>query len=211
MNPFSKHNITKLSLALVLLIIIVNSCFAQAKTDTLATKAKRLKQLYNIAVNSSNGDFYKEQFFNAFPNTFKQLNDLYGDENNKPGPLSNDAFGHIHELFNNITNINDTLYYKKIIGIATDAHYDADAVNYFQDGLEKRILDKPALALYLLRDKTEKNIVNVWAFYFDYENSSIKKENYNKLIKLIPSSNKKMITLITAGYQKSTKYWKDNH
>jgi hypothetical protein len=199
-----------LILAFVCLLISANNSHAQ-NSQALIAKSKRLKQLYNMAVNSSNGDFAKQQFFNEFPNTFKELNDLYGYETNKPAPLYEDGIGHIHELFNNLTNINDTLYYKKIIAIATDAHYDADAINYFHDGLQKRILDKPALALYLLRDKTEKDIINVWAFYFDYENSSIRKDNYNALIKLMPPDNKKMIALITTGYQKSTKYWKDNH
>jgi hypothetical protein len=210
MNFYINPYLIKFTIALTLgcLVIVAGNTFGQ---DALATKAKRLKQLYTIAVKSSNGDMAKQQFFDAFPNTFKELNELYGYEKDKPAPLYENADQHIHDLFNNLTNINDTLYYKKIITIAIGAHWEADAIGEFQDGLQKRILDKPQLTLYLLRDKTEKDIASFWAFYFDYENSFSRKRSYDQIIKQVPANNKKMIALITIGYQQSTNYWKDNH
>ncbi len=199
-----------LILAFVCLLISTNNIFAQS-SPTLSAKAKRLKQLYTMAVNSSNSDIAKQQFFNEFPNTFKELNDLYGDENNKPGLLANDAIGHIYELFNNLTIINDTLYYRKLVSIAIGAHWDADGVNYFQDGLKKRVLSKPMLAVYLLQNKPDKDITDFWFFYFDFENSFSRKQSYGQIISQLPAKDKKMIMLVNNGYQRATKSWKDNH
>ncbi|MBC7398323.1 MAG: hypothetical protein H7289_00145 [Mucilaginibacter sp.] len=180
------------------------------KTD-LSAKAKKLKQLYLLVTKSTNSEIYEEQFFNEFPNTFKELNELYGYEKDKPAPLYYDGLEHIYELFNNLKSINDTLYYKKIVSIAKGARYDADAVSYFQSGLRDKVLANPKLILFILKNKPEKEVIGFWSFYFDYENSSARKKNYIELIKKIPAQNKNSIRFITAGYEKSTKYWTNSH
>jgi len=136
---------------------------------TLQAKAKKLKQLYLLSTSSSKeaSIVYKEQFFIEFPQTFNQLLELYGYNDNKPAVLYFEGENHILKLFNNLDNINDTLYYKKIISIAIGGHWDADAVNYFQYGLRKRVLNDPELTVYILKDKSEKDIKSFWFFYFD--------------------------------------------
>lgn len=54
----------------------------QYSNDSLMVKANKLKQLYLLSTSSSKdvSNINKEQFFNKFPNTFKQLNELYGDD-----------------------------------------------------------------------------------------------------------------------------------
>ena len=142
-----------------------------SQQDSITLKAKRLKYLYLLSTSSSNGirDTYQEQFFKEFPNTFGQLLELYGynEKDKKPNILYNEAPNHILNLFNNLLNINDTLYYKKIIQISIGGHWDADAVNYFQDGLQKRVLDNPKLTLHLLKQITNDKIKSFWYFYFD--------------------------------------------
>ena len=140
--------------------------------DSLNAKANQLKRLYKLATSSSTGvsNIYKRQFFDAFPNTFKQLDELYGDNNdinNKPSLLNNQAEDHIIHLFNELTTINDTLYYKKIISIAKNGHWDADAINFFQHGLEQKVLKKPILVVYILKNMSDDNIYGFWHFYFD--------------------------------------------
>ncbi|SDT26419.1 hypothetical protein SAMN05216490_2895 [Mucilaginibacter mallensis] len=168
--------------------------------DSIKTKAEKLKHLYVLSTASSSDmkDVYKQQFFDEFPNTFKGLNDLYGYENSKPAILYFESAAHILELFNNLQNINDTLYYKKIISIAINGHWDADAVNYFQHGLRNRTEFKPELIVYILKSLPEEQIKSFWYFYFDGVHP--KKEIADSLLK-IKSIDNKVYTLMLAAHQ----------
>lgn len=137
--------------------------------DSITLKAKKLKQLYLLATATSQDmrNIYTEKFFNEFPDSFKELNSLYGYENDTPSILYYEAENHIIKLFNNINTINDTLYYKKVINIAIGGHWDADAINYFQHGLNDRAEKKPELIVYLLKQMEIKAIKSFWYFYFD--------------------------------------------
>jgi hypothetical protein len=136
--------------------------------DSIIVKAKHLQELYKLSTNSSSKtQIYRKQFFDLFPNSFKELNDLYGYNNGIEAPLYNQVEKHIFELFNNLNNINDTLYYRKIVSIAIGGHWDADAVNAFQEGLRKRVLGKPNLIVYMLKEIPDKEIESFWYFYFD--------------------------------------------
>ena len=136
--------------------------------DSLQIKADSLKQLYTLATFSHvNKEIYEKQFFDEFPATFNQLNDLYGDKENKPAMLNNEAENHIIDLFNKIKSVNDTIYYRKIIGIAIGGRWDADAVNYFQHGLRERVENNVALTIYLLKKLKAADIKSFWFFYFD--------------------------------------------
>lgn len=140
--------------------------------DSLNLKAKKLKQLYLLSTASSKdvSNIYKQQFFDCFPNTFKQLDELYGDHegaDHKPAPLNDQAEKHIADLFNNLDDINDTLYYRKIVSIAVGGHWDADAVNFFQHGLRSRVLGNMALTVHILKGLSNDKIQSFWYFYFD--------------------------------------------
>ncbi len=162
---------------LLLLIIFFNISLSKGSLklyengaigDSIIAKAKHLQELYMLSTSSSSKThFYRKQFFNLFPNSFKKLNDLYGYNNGIEAPLYNQVEKHILELFNNLNNINDTLYYKKIVSIAIGGHWDADAVEAFQEGLRKRVLSKPNLVVYLLNEIPDEKIKSFWYFYFD--------------------------------------------
>ncbi|MFI5139176.1 MAG: hypothetical protein ACHQIM_15240 [Sphingobacteriales bacterium] len=142
--------------------------FKSEQQDSLQLKAKKLKQLYILATASTDTkEIYEKRFFDEFPGTFKQLNELYGYENSKAAILYYEATEHIMGLFNNLNSINDTVYYRKTIGIALGGKWDADAVNYFQAGLKDRIEKKPELAIYILESLPEKDVKSFWYFYFD--------------------------------------------
>ena len=125
---------------LLFVFLLSNSVYAKNQplahtnnqtNDSLSIKAKTLKQLYKLATSSPQGtsNIYKQQFFDAFPNTFQQFNALYGnnlDAHHRPTPLYYQAEDHLLNLFNQLSGIiNDTLYYKKIISIAIDGKWDA--------------------------------------------------------------------------------------
>lgn len=136
--------------------------------DSLTLKAKKLKHLYMLAKNSSGQkEINEENFFNEFPGTFNELNLLYGYIENKPAPLYEESELHILGLFNTLTAINDTVYYKKIISIAIGGHWDADAINFFQHGLEQRVITKPELTVSILKKLPNSQISSFWYFYFD--------------------------------------------
>lgn len=166
-----------MKIAKLIVILILNAGFyANAQStavsnnhsnDSLSLKAKKLKHLYLLSTASSNdaSDVYKQQFFDCFPNTFKQLDELYGDH--KSAPLNDQAEQHIVDLFNNLNNINDTLYYRKIVSIAVGGHWDADAVNFFQHGLEAKTAINPNLIVHVLKSLSNEKIQSFWYFYFD--------------------------------------------
>ena len=140
----------------------------KAPVDSIALKAKKLRQLYILSTASSDTkEIYEKQFFDEFPGTFMQLNELYGYENGKAAILYYEAENHIIQLFNNLNCINDTIYYRKIINIALGGHWDADAVNYFRAGLIGRAEKKPELIVYILENLPEKDVKSFWYFYFD--------------------------------------------
>ncbi len=146
----------------------------QPVVDTLAIKAKKLKRLYLLCTSSQvNVDIYQRQFFDEFPATFSELNDLYG-YSSKASILYFDAEKHIARFFNNLNSVNDTLYYQKIIGIAINGRWDADAINYFQHGLKEHVENKPELTVYILQKLSEEKMKSFWLFYFDAPHPSKK-------------------------------------
>jgi len=174
----SKLYFVKQFINITLIVIIFNVCHAQNTKlsdgtnqfpDSINLKAKKLKQLYLLSTSSSAGvkEEYHQQFFDAFPNSFNEFNEIYGYVNNKPAILYFEADKHIIELFNKLRNINDTLYFKKLISIAIGGHWDADAVNYFQNGLKNRVINNPELTIYVLKNRSKKDIKSFWYFFFD--------------------------------------------
>jgi hypothetical protein len=141
----------------------------QKKADdgTIVEKAKKLKELYRLCSESRIKEPYKIAFFNAFPSTFEELNELYGYNNHTPAILYSSSYDHIIGLFNNLDLINDTVYYKKIISISINGHWDADAVNAFQKGLTKRTISNPELIVDILQNMPDDTIKSFWRFYFD--------------------------------------------
>jgi hypothetical protein len=138
-------------------------------SDSITLKAKNLKRLYLLSTSSSGAnEIYKQKFFYEFPNTFGELDEIYGYNKNKPAPLYREAQTHIIGLFNNLNEIiNDTVYYKKIVAIAIGGHWDGDAINYFQNGLIQKVDSNPKLIAHLLKNMPDKKIKSFWFFYFD--------------------------------------------
>jgi hypothetical protein len=100
---------------------------------------------------------------------------------------------------------------KKVILISFFAHYEADAVNYFNHNLEAFIASRPKAFIKILQGFNGKQIISVWTFYFDYENCFDRKKSYNRTLKLISPINKNMTALITSGYEKSSAFWKNDN
>lgn len=210
------NDMKKLCSLLVTVLIfsaLFSSCFAQmpktrTNNDSIQLKAQELKELYFKATNSPGiSDIYKRHFFDAFPNTFNALNRLYGDTGDTIAILSGEALNHINYLFNDIGSVvNDTIYYRKIISIAMGGHWDADAINYFQQGLRNQVLAKPELVAYLLKGMPDKQMQSFWYFYFD---SPYPDKEIPEKLSVIKEADTHMYSLMEATLKDVQQSWKD--
>lgn len=145
---------------------------AQHPPESYRLKAQRLHGLYALLVSSSGKarQAYQRRFFQAFPSTFKELEGLYGnrlDAHQQHAPLYGEAEQHIAGLFNSLPRIDEATYYRKLIALAIGGHWEADAVNFFQNGLMNKVLANPGLVAALLQPLNKEQILSFWAFYFD--------------------------------------------
>lgn len=131
----------------------------------------RLKDFYIKATTNTDSLNFQTQFFNTFPSSFKEFNNTFGYFNNEDphlayaGALYFESEKYLN-LFFRMTTVPDTAFYKKIIGIAIGGHWDADAINYFQAGLRKKVFTNPKLAFDILKNKSNKDIKSFFFFFF---------------------------------------------
>lgn len=193
-------------LTVSVLIVTQSFCVAQ-------TKSQILQKTYQLASSAKGPEAgkYQRQFFDAFPSDFKSLNKLYGWNNStdKPAPLYRVSLQHINYFFN-LNNINQDSLTKKIIEISNNGKNDADAISYFQSNLITRVLAQKATFIRILKGFTKRDIISVWCFYFDYEDTKARKEAHKKMLQLV-GNDKEMARLITNGYYKSVKKNASSH
>jgi hypothetical protein len=204
----------------LLIILVFSICFyAKAQkilsqnsysNDSLILKAAKLKRLYMLSTASNNDtrNSYNQQFFDEFPKTFEQFSELYGDDSDihhKPALLIGQAHQHIIQFFKLKTR-NTSKYYEKIVSIAIGGKWDADAVNFFQEGLRNKVLDNPVLIINVLAHMSNDKIRSFWYFYFDEPYPE--KKLPEQLLK-IKSINFRIFTLMIEAQSQVLKYWKE--
>ena len=104
----------------------------------------------------------------------------------------------------NLKGIDDTLYYKKIINIAVGGKWDADAVNYFQHGLQSRVLTKPELTVFMLKKMNKNDIGSLWNFYFDGPHP---KNHFDPSLEKIKFIDGEIYKVMMASYKEELKAW----
>lgn len=130
-------------------------------------KAKKLEEYYSKSYSNTDSLKYRQLFFEEFPNSFIELKSIYDYEFDKPNILVEKAYEHIFLLFNNLDNIEDSIYYNKLINVAIDGKWDADAIFCFQYGLQNRVFQNPELTFDLLYSRNDKEIKSFFYFFFD--------------------------------------------
>lgn len=195
-----------LTLALVTGLTVSN-VYCQYAGQGLISKANKLRTAYKKVLGTSNKASSETNFFKEFPNTFNELNALYGFNNDTPAVLYNDASKHILEVFNELKSINDTLYYRKIIGISIGGKWDADAINYFQDGLQKHVTQNTTLTCYILKQLPENDIRSFWYFYFD---SPHPKENLESDLMSIEQIDSVIFKYLIEEHKKVVADWREH-
>jgi hypothetical protein len=196
----------------VLSLVSCKNCPAQRNrnlaNDSIIKKAQQLKELCIKSSGPNGGNEYFQQiFFDNFPNTYNELIQLYGYNNDTPAILYNYVEQHIVNMFNELHSVNDTLYFNKLTSISINGHWDADAVNAFQEGLRQRVLDNPELVIYVLRKNHIHNIESFWHFYFDGPHP---KKNIDERLSVIKEKDPEMYSVILKAHNDIVVDWDKN-
>ncbi|WP_299125902.1 hypothetical protein [uncultured Winogradskyella sp.] len=101
-------------------------------------------------------------FLKQFPKNFKQYNDYFGwdNVNEAPQKLYTEAEDYTEYFFDLLRNPKYKAYEKNIINICIDGHWEADAINYFQDETLKYIKENQKYSLVnKLNDSDAKSVL----------------------------------------------------
>jgi hypothetical protein len=123
---------------------------------TIDERIKILQESYRNYASTKTVDTvkYQQQFFNAFPDNFKDFEAIYGFDDNTgvEAPLYKDLqySPHIDSLFNKLKVIDKEAYYSKLISVSIGGKWDADNVTSLQQGLRQHIYADLSLTLAII-------------------------------------------------------------
>lgn len=146
-----------------------------------------------------------EKFFCAFPNSFKEMQAVFGfDENKGEAPLYNYPNGeNMIKYFAKLNTISKEIYYDKYINICVDGVWEADNIRE-AFGLEDRLINDTKAACSSLSKRTDKEIKSVFHFIFDgpHPKNEENEKKYNELLPVLTKQNEKLGNLLKATYKK---------
>lgn len=145
-----------------------------------------------------------ERFFCAFPNSFKEMEDLFGySEQTKAAPLYRRVDGApILEYFKNLTTISKADYYNRYINICVGGVWEADHIRVAFDIDEKLINDTHAVCTELSK-RTDEDIASVFRFIFDgpHPQNFGNEYRYKALLPRLNSYSARLGKLLTQAYK----------
>jgi hypothetical protein len=145
-----------------------------------------------------------ERFFCAFPNSFKEMEDLFGfSEKNRGAPLYNYEDGAaILEYFKNLTTIPKADYYNKYINICVGGVWEADHIVHAFD-FEDKLINDTHVACTELSKRTDEDIASVFRFIFDgpHPQNLRSKVIYKRLLPRLNSYSARLGKLLTRSYK----------
>lgn len=147
----------------------------------------------------------KQVFFENFPKSFLQFQELYGyDDAKGKAPYYDSAEKHLNFFFKTSEVVKNDDFINKLIDISRDGKWDADFVNSFQEKLRSYFFIKYDLFIKLLKKRNETEVKGFWYFFSDepHFNSEIStkvlkllekeiemKKNYLYIIKKVKEDN----------------------
>lgn len=152
-----------------------------------------------------------KEFFNAFPNTFQDFNQLYGyDDKTGERRLYSKYEEHITYFFN-CSEVSDREKLNKAIRIGIDGKWEADASSMLQDAAFKLIKDQPNEAKEILDSLPDKKAASFWYFLFDGPHPSDKEivKKVDSLSSLL-GKNSKQSKLLSEQYKKLVVDWSEH-
>lgn len=177
----------------------------QQHTLSMQNRIDNLKRYYLQSTINTRDIEARSFFFDNFPNSFSQLDSIYGYVNDKPAPLYFGYHNHIANLFNKLDEVIDVeKYYSKLINIAINGHWEADAISDFQRGLREKIINNPELAFSLLEFKNDSEIESFWIFFFDGPHP---KKMIPEQLQYFSEKDKRIYSLLEKALDKVCKSW----
>ncbi|GAA0872265.1 hypothetical protein GCM10009117_14120 [Gangjinia marincola] len=120
-----------------------------------------------LLLKKSYEDKNEDQFMKQFPSSFITFMDYFGwnEIENNPNPLYDVSIDYINYWFSNLSKKEHKKYEDKLIGIAMNGSWQADAVNYFQYNMIEYL--KRENAFTLINKINEEDAKSVLFFLFD--------------------------------------------
>lgn len=184
----------KASIVVFILLSVINA-EAQNNTD----KISDLQDAYDRVISDKSKENWIH-FFDIFPNTFESFDSIFGYRENQKGPLYDMYQQYISLFFEAQNHIKGEVYYDKLIRIAKDGIWDADANSLFQACIFNFVIDDSANSqrgsfLETLSTFSETDISNFWRFYFEDLYPDCYGEKYRKTLFLLQGYEKLLLIM----------------
>jgi hypothetical protein len=195
----------KKAVTIIVFIIFAFVC----KSQNEVTLDSLIVKYYHLANTSKDSNLYKEKFFKIFPDNFQLFDSIYGYTELDNGdaffsPLYSVSCEHIDRFYATIDVVDATVFYKKIINISQNGHWESDGVNCFNHSLRELLLNNTEHFLKILGSYTDIKIKSFWHFfyiaiYYDHPlEIKFQKEVFEKIKKL---KEKRILTLMKEQYE----------
>jgi len=175
---------------------------AEIFQDNTISKLDSLKFYFKkISTNQvSVKDFKKYNEY--FPSNFDEFVSYFGFDDKKgiKMPLYDNANEYIELLFSN-KNIEMNYRYNKVINIAKNGKWEADAVNYFKHQIINIFNTNAANFINVLSKKDLQTQTSFWFFYFD---SPHPPKKISKKLLLLLNDDENMLKALKKGFQKTS-------
>jgi hypothetical protein len=146
-----------------------------------------------------------ERFFCAFPNSFKEMQNVFGfDENKGTAPLYDYPNGEkMIKYFAKLNSIQKDIYYDKYINICLDGVWEADNIRE-AFGFAGRLTNDTNAACLALSKRTDKEIKSVFNFIFDgpHPKNEQNEKIYKNLLPILTRQNERIGKLLKESYKK---------
>ena len=151
-----------------------------------------------------------DAFFKCFPNNFQQFLECYGYENYEQGKLSlySNSGEHIEFLFSD-SLIKDKKHVGKLVSVAIDGSWDADAPAFFQIGIKDIAVNYSELLIEILMEYTDEEIEKFWSYILyepyphaeDFEIDTGYIEFFSNIKEKICAKNERMDKIVQKAYK----------
>jgi hypothetical protein len=144
-----------------------------------------------------------ENFFCAFPNSFKGMQNIFGFDDNKGAAPLYENGENLIGYFANLNTISKEIYYDKFINICVKGVWEADNIRE-AFGLADKLFDDTEAVCTSLSMRTDEEIKSIFHFIFDgpHPNNEYNKEIYYRLSPKMTKQNERLGNLLTESYNK---------
>ena len=176
---------------------------SEIEFSSIQAQADSLTRYFKMAQVSKDEekDLYDQKFFCAFPNSFEEMEALFGyDEQKGEAPLYFNGDKIIY-YFSNLTTISKDEYYDKYVSINIGGNWQADNIReafYFVDRLQN---DTKAASASLSK-RTDEEVKSVFYFIFDgpHPKNDTNKRVYDSLLPKVSQQDERLGKLLKEAY-----------